>query len=78
VSSAAGPEDRAAQGSRSEAQTAPAKRCGLPGRAFASPITVANADAKTELQSGKLLVQHRLDSRVQGTARANRRVDANC
>jgi hypothetical protein len=39
---------------------------------------VANADAQTELQSGKLLVQHRLDSRVQGTARANRRVDANC
>ena len=37
VSSAAGPEDRAAQGSRSEAQTAPAKRCGLSERAFAAP-----------------------------------------
>ena len=40
VSSAAGPQDRAAQGSRSAAQTAPAKRCGLPGRAFAAPRVV--------------------------------------
>jgi hypothetical protein len=32
-----GPQDRAAQGSQSEAQTAPAKRCGLSERAFAAP-----------------------------------------
>ena len=37
VSAAAGPQDRAAQGSRSAAQTAPAKRCGLSERAFATP-----------------------------------------
>ena len=35
VSFATGPRDRASQGSRSEAQTASPKRCGLPARAFA-------------------------------------------
>ena len=37
ASSAPGPRDRASQGSRSAAQTAPAKRVSLPARAFAAP-----------------------------------------
>ena len=36
VSSATGPRDRASQGSRCAAPTAPAKRCSLPERAFAA------------------------------------------
>ena len=36
ASFATGPRDRASQGSRSEAETATAARCGLPGRAFAA------------------------------------------
>jgi len=35
ASYATGPQDRASQGSRREAATAEAKRCGLPGHAFA-------------------------------------------
>jgi hypothetical protein len=54
VSSAAGPQDRAAQGSRSEAQTAPAKRCGLPERTFAAPIVVRKAKLhEYQRRSGK-------------------------
>ena len=43
ASSRRGPQDRAPQGSRSEAQTAPATRRGLPARGFAAP-----ADARTD------------------------------
>jgi hypothetical protein len=38
-----GPRDRAAQGSRSEAQAAEPKRSSLPGRAFAAPTFANNA-----------------------------------
>ena len=43
VSYATGPRDRAAQGSRRISTTAPAKRCSLPGRAFAAPLGVCAA-----------------------------------
>jgi hypothetical protein len=44
ASSATWPRDRASQGSRSEAKTAPAKRGSLPGRAFAAPARHAACD----------------------------------
>jgi hypothetical protein len=42
-SSATWSRDRASQGSRSEAQAAPAKRASLPGRAFAAPTATCAA-----------------------------------
>ena len=55
VSSATGPRDRASQGSRSEAQTAPAKRCGLPGRPFAAPAAarIAVAQGQRRMAQGR-------------------------
>ncbi len=44
ASSATGPRDRASQGSRRAAPTAPVKRCGLPGRAFAAPTCTRKAE----------------------------------
>ncbi len=44
VSSATGPRGRASQGSLSGAKTAPVKRSGLPGRAFAAPDLAREAD----------------------------------
>jgi len=46
VSSATGPRDRASQGSRRAAPTAPVKRSGLPGRAFAVPTVARTADVQ--------------------------------
>ena len=52
ASSATGPRDRAAQGSRCAAPAAPAKRSSLPGRAFAAPSdackTTVQSDQKPE------------------------------
>ena len=46
VSSATGPQDQASQGSLREAQTAPVKRCGLPGRTFAGLTLAREADGR--------------------------------
>ncbi len=46
ASSATGPRARASQGSRRKAPTAPVKRCGLPGRAFAAPTCARKANVQ--------------------------------
>ena len=48
-----GPRDRASQGSRSEAQTASVKRCGLPGRAFAAPTAGGRRSALRSAARGR-------------------------
>ncbi len=58
MSSATGPRDRASQGSLSEAKTAPVKRSGLPGRAFAAPGLARRADIQG---------QQRADGRLPST-----------
>ncbi len=60
VSSATGPRGRASQGSLSEAKTAPVKRSGLPGRAFAAPGLARRADIQGQQRAESSPTSHRL------------------
>ena len=51
----AGPQGRASQGSRRAAPAASVKRCGLPGRAFAAPISAHKSGRQRSAQGRKAM-----------------------